>query len=101
MIIKKEITTKMSYSYKKRTYSNTIFGLLWSRVPGLDSEQEEDIGSAIDIIHSGFSSLLCLPLEQNQQSQFVSFLQRQMERLFLKVRITWMTTIQFNVRLYR
>lgn len=87
MIIKKEITTKMSYSYKKRTYSNTIFGLLWSRVPGLDSEQEEDIGSAIDIIHSGFSSLLCLPLEQNQKSQFVSFLQRQMERLFLKVRM--------------
>lgn len=87
MIIKKEITTKMSYSYKKRTYSNTIFGLLWSRVPGLDSEQEEDIGSAINIIHSGFSSLLCLPLEQNQQSQFVSFLQRQMERLFLKVRM--------------
>lgn len=87
MIIKKEITTKMSYSYKKRTYSNTIFELLWSRVPGLDSEQEEDIGSAIDIIHSGFSSLLCLPLEQNQQSQFVSFLQRQMERLFLKVRM--------------
>lgn len=85
MIIKKEIITKMSYSYNKLTYSNTIPGPLWSRAPGLDSEQEEDIGSAIDIIHSGFSSLLCLQLEQNQQSQFVSFLQRQMERLLLSL----------------